>query len=85
VPPSDPLDEVPAREFDTAPVDTGSRHPLDDPDGGHPASSLRSVLVEYPDRADRRTICPRGLQRHEVMVTWLTADADAFVDLLARR
>lgn len=83
--PSDPLDEAPVREPDTAQLDGELRHPLDAPDGDHPATSLRSVLVEYPDRPDRRTICPRGLQRHEVMVMWLTADADAYVDLLARR
>lgn len=56
-----------------------------EPAPAHPAEALRSVLVEYPDRPDRRTVCPRGLGREAVMVTWLTADAGAFVDLLAAR
>jgi hypothetical protein len=47
----------------------------------HPAASLRSVLVEYPERCDRRTVCPKGLERHELMVSWLTADDADFVDL----
>lgn len=51
----------------------------------HPANALRSVLVEYPDRPDRRTVCPKQLTRNELMVTWLTADANAFIDLLACR
>lgn len=53
--------------------------------GDHPANALRSVLVEYPDRSDRRTVCPKDLTRDELMVTWLTADAGVFVDLLAFR
>ena len=56
-----------------------------DPLPTHPAAALRSVLVEYPDRPDRRTVCPSGIERDELMVTWLTADAAAFVDLLEAR
>lgn len=51
----------------------------------HPAAALRSVLVEYGDRPDRRTVFPHELGRDELLVTWLTADNDAFVDLLACR
>lgn len=53
--------------------------------GNHPANALRTVLVEYPDRSNRRTICPEQLTRDELMVTWLTADADDFIDLLEWR
>jgi hypothetical protein len=42
---------------------------------------LRSVVVNYEHRPDRRTVYPRGLSSIERMSTWLTADADAFVDL----
>lgn len=85
VSPPDSLDEWSTRAPDSARPRPAERRPLDSPHAGHPASSLRSVLVEYADRPDRRTICPKDLNGHEVMVTWLTADADGFVDLLERR
>lgn len=43
--------------------------------------ALRSVVVNYEDRPDRRTVYPSGLSSVERMSTWLTADATAFVDL----
>lgn len=54
-------------------------------DSSHPATALRSVVVEYPDRPNRQTICPRALSRDQVMVTWLTADSEDFIDLWGSR
>jgi hypothetical protein len=42
---------------------------------------LASTLVEYSESPDRRTVYPPGLSSVARMSTWLTADADAFVDL----
>lgn len=42
---------------------------------------LRSVVVAYEDRPDRRTVFPPGLSGVERMSAWLTADDRAFVDL----
>ena len=46
---------------------------------------LDSVLVRYSDAPNRRTVYPPGLSGVARMSTWLTADADAFVDLEAAR
>lgn len=42
---------------------------------------LHSVVVDYENRPDRRTVYPDGLSGVERMSTWLTADDDAFVNL----
>lgn len=49
--------------------------------GDRPLLDLRSVLVEYEERPDRRTVYPEGLAGVERMSTWLTAADDAFVGL----
>ncbi|PSP99570.1 hypothetical protein BRC89_04265 [Halobacteriales archaeon QS_4_70_19] len=46
---------------------------------------LAATLVTYEDRPDRRTIYPPGTSSVARMSTWLTADADAFVDRSAMR
>lgn len=43
--------------------------------------TLAAALVRYDGRSDRRTVYPPGLSSVARMSTWLTADADAFVDL----
>ncbi len=43
--------------------------------------ALVSTIVRYTDSPDRRTVYPPGLSSVARMSTWLTADADAFVDL----
>ena len=50
-----------------------------------PAAPLAATLVAYTDRPDRRTIYPPGTNSVARMSTWLTADADVFVDLGAMR
>jgi hypothetical protein len=76
------------------PVDAASRSDLDadrrpepaaDRPCDHPSIELCSVLVEYDEMPDRRTVYPDGLGGVERMSTWLTADATAFVDLGANR
>ena len=52
---------------------------------GHPAADLRAVVVEYDDRPDRCTVCPRRLSRDQLTTAWLTADASAFWDLAEAR
>jgi hypothetical protein len=54
---------------------TDDRRPID----------LHGVVVSYEDRADRCTIYPRHLPRHERLETWLSADTDAFVSLRQMR
>lgn len=46
-----------------------------------PARRLRSVVVEYDERPDRRTVYPDGLSSFERMSAWLTANDAAFVGL----
>jgi hypothetical protein len=46
-----------------------------------PPVELRSVVVNYEQQPDRRTVYPDGLCSAERMATWLSADAAAFVDL----
>jgi len=55
-----------------------------DGDGDTPGR-LASVRVRYDARPDRCTVYPPGLSGAARMSTWLTADADAFVDLEAVR
>jgi hypothetical protein len=43
--------------------------------------TLKSVLVRYESRTDRRTVFPMDCRDDRVLTTWLSADADAFVDL----
>lgn len=63
-------------------TDTDSAADLDTaPRTDHPLADLRSVVVNYADEPDRRTVYPAGLSSVERMSTWFTADADAFVDL----
>ena len=49
-----------------------------DPD---PVWELTGVVVGYEDRADRRTIFPADCRDDRLLTTWLSANADAFVDL----
>ncbi|MFC4552678.1 MULTISPECIES: DUF7511 domain-containing protein [Halorussus] len=69
---------------DTADGRTDPDHPAPfdtELNADHPLAELRSVVVNYEDRPDRRTVYPEGLPTVERMSTWLTADDDAFVDL----
>ena len=52
-----------------------------DPRVESPSFELRSVVVNYERRPDRRTVYPDGLTDIERMSTWLTAADDAFVNL----
>lgn len=51
----------------------------------HPAEDCVFRVVEYRDRPDECTICPRSPSRDELITTWITASADASVDLGANR
>lgn len=51
----------------------------------HPAAHLRSVVVEYADKPDKCTICPKDLSSHELLASWITANNEAFIDLLEVR
>ncbi|WP_132059816.1 DUF7511 domain-containing protein [Halorussus amylolyticus] len=51
------------------------------PRDDRPFLGLRSVVVTYDDRPDRRTVYPEGLSSVERMSTWFTANDGAFVDL----
>ncbi|WP_408957897.1 hypothetical protein [Natrinema sp. 74] len=42
---------------------------------------LESVVVRYENRANRCTVVPRECSETDLVTTWLSADADAFVDL----
>jgi hypothetical protein len=57
------------------------RQDPEDPTDRAPTAPLVSTLVAYSSRPDRRTIYPPGTTSVARMSTWLTADADAFVDL----
>lgn len=46
---------------------------------------LESRLVRYPNGPDRLTVHPPGVDGVALLSTWLTADADAFVDLESAR
>ncbi|PSP55044.1 hypothetical protein BRC82_07475 [Halobacteriales archaeon QS_1_67_19] len=63
--------------------------PVQSPDREHESSAasheLRSVVVNYECRPDRRTVYPAGASGIERMSAWLTADANAFVELHAHR
>lgn len=63
--------------------DTTSDPDRRDDSGAEPLvpAELRSVVVEYDQGPDQRTVYPDGATGLERMATWLTADADAFVDL----
>lgn len=52
----------------------------DDPDATA-TEPLTGTLVRYADRPDRMTIHPEKDDDVALMATWLSADADAFVDL----
>lgn len=51
----------------------------------HPATEYVFRVVEYADRQDEGTICPRSIDREQLLTTWLTARRSAFVDLDERR
>lgn len=55
------------------------------PDRRTAPPTLRLTVVEYERGPNRATIHPRGLTGIERMETWLSANADAFVDLSACR
>lgn len=61
----------------------GSIPPANDADEA--SERLESIVVRYEQRSDRRTVYPPGLSGVARASTWLTADADAFVDLEANR
>lgn len=46
-----------------------------------PSVELTSVVVDYDDRPDRRTMYPTEASGVERMSAWLTADDAGFVDL----
>lgn len=58
------------------------RPPADVPPGD---VGLRSVVVHYDEGPDRCTVYPDGVPDQARLTRWLSADADAFVDLGARR
>ena len=73
-------------------TDPHTRTDPDAPDGrqyeprlDRPAIELSSVVVDYEDRPNRRTVYPDGLSSVERMSTWLTADDAVFVDLESAR
>jgi hypothetical protein len=51
----------------------------------HQPVTLTATLVRYDGRPDRRTVYPPELSSVARMSTWLTADANVFVDLDAAR
>lgn len=51
----------------------------------HPAGEYAFRVVEYPDRPDECTICPRSIEKEELLTTWITARRSASVDLGANR
>lgn len=51
----------------------------------HPAVNYSFTLVEYEDRPDQCTICPRSIAPQDLMTTWITARRDTIVDLDAYR
>ncbi|MFB6191959.1 MAG: hypothetical protein ABEI11_01415 [Haloarculaceae archaeon] len=65
------------------------RDPRDGGDGGdgrgRPGDRLTATHVAYDDRPDRLTLHPAEADDVERMSTWLTADADVFVDLAGVR
>jgi hypothetical protein len=46
---------------------------------------LDSVVVSYENGPDRRTVYPPGIDRHERLERWLSADVDLFVSLREMR
>ena len=50
-----------------------------------PTDPLTATRVAYDDGPDRLTVSPAEADDLERMSTWLTADADAFVDLAGAR
>lgn len=62
---------------DRRPGSTAREHNIE-----HPAANLRFAVVEYPDQPDKGTICPKNLAQDDLMVTWITADKETFVDLI---
>ncbi|WP_276301707.1 DUF7511 domain-containing protein [Halorussus lipolyticus] len=56
-----------------------------EPRADRPSIELDSVVVEYDERPDRRTIYPGEASGTERMSSWLTADDAGFVDLDAMR
>lgn len=49
------------------------------------AAPLAHRVVEYPTGPDRCTVYPPGLSNHARMTTWMTVNADTFVDLVEWR
>ncbi|WP_135824483.1 DUF7511 domain-containing protein [Halorussus ruber] len=56
-----------------------------EPRADRPSIELDSVVVNYDDRPDRRTIYPAEASGVERMSAWITADDDGFVDPDAMR
>lgn len=59
----------------------GTDAPSRMPGSDHPAVDLRTIVVEYPDRPDQCTICPRNITRQQLLTTWITANRSALIDL----
>lgn len=73
---------------DTPDTRTDRDHPADvatETRDDRPDIELRSVVVEYENRPDRRTIYPAGVSGMERMSSWLTADDSVFADLESTR
>lgn len=66
-------------------MSASSHQEVEVPDDPSLVAPLTATLVAYTDRPDRRTIYPPGTTSVARMSTWLTADADAFVDLESMR
>ncbi|WP_331234935.1 DUF7511 domain-containing protein [Natronorarus salvus] len=56
-----------------------------EPSSDHPASALRTDVVRYSGEADRCTISPRDCDDDDRLVTWISVDLEAVVDLGAVR
>lgn len=52
-----------------------------DPDADRPSIELDSVVVNYDDRPDRRTVYPAEASGIERMSAWLTAADAGFVNV----
>ncbi|USZ67808.1 hypothetical protein NGM10_13865 [Halorussus salilacus] len=75
----DPITEPPDSTRGDA-TDSTARSPDAEPTARSP-DELRSVVVAYDDRPDRRTVFPPDRSGVERMSAWLTADDRVFVDL----
>lgn len=63
----------------------GDREALDRQSVPRSRPTLRSAVVRYDARPDRRTVRPPTATDAELVTAWLSADASAFVSLAEMR